>query len=341
MTLFAGHLSDPPNRDPWVDARAGVAHFVYRSKALDLRYLQIDPNGTATSISFPTGTNANGRVAVLPGGASVVVAFDPASALLSAFRIEPGSTVPVAAPGHDGSRQRSALTFELAAFGDEVAVATATTSAAPSVIIEALGATGWRTLGELVKTETIARVRLASSGSSLAAMILSGTTNRSVHVWRDGAWAELAGLPPSGVIAVPSLVVDGSRIFYLESQQDSGRSVVWLHDGTSWSEWARSDPKEGFHGLTLHRGALYTLSGDPPNMGAPRTLAIARLDRAAISRGFFDGATANANIDSESRHYAMSQEKSQLVSRDGDLFLAYEEGSVAFATTRLYRLVPP
>lgn len=37
----------------------------------------------------------------------------------------------------------------------------------------------------------------------------------------------------------------------------------------------------------------------------------------------------------------MSQEKSQLVSRDGDLFLAYEEGSVAFATTRLYRLVPP
>ncbi len=345
--VFSGLDNDAPNADPWVDARDGAAHFVYRSKTGQTRYFVFDGDagGQRTEIAFPQGTKSVGRVVVLPGGDSVVFGLEQVSTKVSSFRRAAGSPAATPGPPLDPTRGRIPFTFESAELeGDAVFAGVVTGQAAdggPLVAVDRLGTAGFATLGEFAVSDTVARLRLASDGRTLALAVYAGTAARTVRTYGGGAWRDLGGLPsPAGAVGLPSLVVDGGRVFLLEYDEASSTAGVWLHDGTSWAPFVRSQSGEGLRSLVLHGGALYAIYGDVPNKGLPVTRGVARLDRDAITRVPFDGQSADGNIDPDSRHDVSSQEDCRLVSRGTALFLTYAEGSTATQTLRLYRHVP-
>lgn len=328
--VFFGKDFDVPNGSPSLDVRAGKAHFQYNAKTGASQYIVFDKSGGQQEIAFPQGTKDPGRVTTLPDGASVVVLLTLFNGSLTAFRQQGGAATAIPAPaGPSVSTHRP----ELVTLGDTAVVATIAGAATPTMVVQRMGTSGWEMLGQFSAATTIARIRLASDGKRMALASVDGT-NRVVRSWENGTWTELSGLPMAeNGGGLPAVVVDGARVFFLEWQEGPQQSVVWLHEGGAWSEWARSQKSEAFHGLVLHGGALYTLHGVSPNFGGQHTTyGMARVDRGSVTRG------RPAEPDG-ARFDVMEYEESYLVSRDGDLFIAYQEMGAAPAV-RLLRLVP-
>lgn len=331
--VFSGLPLDFPNAAPRLDLHGGEAHLVYASKTTDLKYFVFDRAGASREIVFPQGTkNVSHGVSTLPDGDSLVVVQDTFNGQLGALRASGGATSPFAAPG--------------ASIGG-VSVRWAVTSAADGAVfvgagadgtltVERSSAAGWDTLGSVAVTGTLSRLRLATDGASFAFAALTGVDERDVWRWDNGAITALGGPPAAGSVGILSLLVDGSNVFFLEFEEAIQRSVLWVHDGASWSEWARSEEGECFHGLTMHGGGLYTLTASSPDTQR-KTFGWARLDRGAVTRRAADTQSATPNIDPDSRFDAMEYEESALLSRDGDLYMTYQESPAGESTIRLYR----
>ncbi|MEW5742211.1 MAG: hypothetical protein AB1938_25065 [Myxococcota bacterium] len=327
---FFGRMFDLPNTLPSLDVRGGKAHLLYRSKTLNSTYLVFDGAGGSQEIAFPQGTKDPGRVTTLPDGSCVVVLQNVIDGSFSAYRQQEGVVTALPAPTGPGVTVRPP---EVATLGSAPLVAFASATGMPTVVVLRLGANAWESVGRFPASSTVSRVRLASDGQRAVLMSLEGPGTRVIRSWDGSAWRELSGLPASnGASALPSVVVDGPRTYFLEWQEGAQQAVVWVHDGTSWSEHARSKSGEGFHGLVLHGGALYTMISQSPNFGGPpATFGFARLDRGSVVRG------AAPQLPDGSRFDSMDYEESALVSRDQDLWLAYQEAGSA-PTVRLLHL---
>lgn len=320
---------DYPNHNPALDVRGDEAHFLYNSKTGNVQYFVFDTAGNKTEIPFPVGTKDVPRVAILPNGSSVVVMVRPLDGVAGAFRQEGGSLTQLPAPVGPLGR------FEAAALGDQVVVAAINTSSGYSLSVQRLGASAWESLGLFSAREsTISRVHLATEGDRLAVQTLEGTSTRVFRLFEGGVMRDLASPPPSeGPAALTALAMDGGRMFYLEFQEAPQQSILWVYVDGAWSEWARTNRGDALHSLAVHGGVPYALWSKSPNLGeAPTTFGVARIDRGLVTKG-------NPTRPDDTRFDAMDYEESHLVSRDGAMWLGYQEaGSVPIA--HLLRLIP-
>lgn len=328
--VFVTAGADNPSSAPRVAARTGEAHLAWVSKTQSTHVLVADSAGTH-ELALPQGTKGNPRVAVV-GAASVVVVPDPFQlSRFAAYREEAGTFTALAspAPGDD------LAAIELAALGNDVFVA-AHDATQNAVVVERLDGTAWTRIGSFATGGSLARLRLASDGTSLLLATLQGTSSRTLRAWRNGAWVELGAPPPLATTSsLPFIAGDGQRVFFLEWDESAQQSIVWAHDGAGWSEWARSKAGECFHGLVVHGGALYTFSGTSPNSGTPPTTKeLARLDRGAVTR-------APLPFGPDSRGDVMLYEDSFLVSGGDAVYATYgEQGTSGANAVRLYRVKP-
>lgn len=339
--LYSGEKFDFPNAAPGLDVRGGVAHFVYTRKAGAPGYVLVDGAGQKTEIPFPSIAKGVARVATRADGASDVLVVDPQSGLVAAFRRAAGATTMTAAPSPDPKMHRSSIAFDVTSHAGGTVLASQTSIGAEiGARVERLGPEGWSEIGYFGGAATLGRIRVASDGTTLAMVTLTGDGQRTVRVLRSGAWTELTGLPVTGAVGILELVVEGPNVYLLE-YGESNTSTLWKHDGSGWIAWARSAADECLHGLVIHRGAFYTFYGDPPNR-RPITRGIARIDKDKIERVPLLSQSSNPsavlNIDADSRHDVMNYETHEMVSRDGRLWLAYEEGLTGGSTIRLYVL---
>lgn len=320
---------DNPSSAPRVAARSGEARFAFVSKTQNTHVLSVDTAGTH-ELTLPQGTKGNPRV-VLTGSGSVLLVPDPAQlSRYAAYREEAGSftALNAPAPGDDLG------VVELAVLGSDVFLA-AHDVTQNAVVVERLDGTSWTRVGSFA-TGTLARLRLASDGTSLILATLEGTATRTLRAWRNGAWVELGAPPPLATTSsLPFIAGDAQRVFFLEWDESAQQSIVWVHDGSAWSEWARSKTSECFHGLMVHGGAVYTFSGTSPNGGTPPTTKeLARLDHGAVTR-------APLPFGSESRGDVMLYEDSFLVSGGDAIYATYgEQGTSGANAVRLYRVAP-
>lgn len=339
--VFSGTDFDYPNTYPWVDADGDAAHFVYVSKAGNLRYF-VFGEGTQQEVTLPQGTKSFGRVGVLASGGAVVLTTEPITGQVGALRYDGAAVTPLDPPF--GGQSMALFDLGAAVAGDAVFVAARTPTeevAVARVEIPAAGAPGpWAADALFPGTgEVVTRVVLASDGQDVALASLSGTSTRRIQVRRNGAWEDLGAPPDAGVVALPSLVLDGAEVDYLEFQEGAQRSVLWRHDGAGWKERARSDEGECFHALAKHKGGLYTIVSTSPSTATLQAKGIARLDEGQVTRAPFD-MTGAGDDGTKSRVDVADYRESYLVSRAGQLHFAYQEmGSPAII--HLYRLVAP
>lgn len=340
--VFSGTEFDYPNTRPWVDADGEQAHFLYVDKAGGLRYFLFG-DATQQEVTLPQGTKNFGRLGVLSSGGAIVITTEPFNGQLGALRFDGAAVTPLEPPF--GAQSVSLLDLAAASVGDAMYVAARGPAEEVLIARMSVSAAGapspWTLDGQLPGTgEIVTRVVLAAGAGTVALAVLSGMSTRHVFVRANDAWKDLGSPPDAGPSGFPSLVLDGQDVYYLEWQGEPQRSVLFRHDGSAWTEHARSGEGECLRALAKHQGGLYALTATSPNGSTLRTEGVARLDEGEVTRVPFDAYTADANIDTESRVDVADYQESYLVSRAGRLYLAYQEmGGVPII--HLYRHAAP
>jgi len=333
--LTFGQKTDGQSAGLSVAIENGNAHILYARKTGQATYYIVDPQGGQTEVSFPPSTKGAPRVTISPDGASQIVVMN--SPVESFFRAA-GATTTTMGPQPDPSWFRSPLAVDVVSDQGAPVLASFSTKGSEMVTrVEKLGAAGWTEIGAFPEKETLSRIRLASNGDTLALATLTGAGKSLIRIRRGGTWRELDPVPLTGAAGIMELVVDGTDLYFL-AYDESQTSTLWRHDGNQWTAWAKSAAQECFHSLVRHNGAFYTFYGDLPNK-RPLTRGYARIDKNGVHRVALNSQVEPTNIDPDSRHDEMDYEWSEFISRDGQLWLFYEEGYQR-GGLRVYKLVP-